>query len=530
MVERVVIVQDASTAINVEALRWVLTNLPLKQGDIMRLFRVVQPFMINRRSDHPPLPSCGLCFSMPSSSYHEINNISFSNSLTNLVTSGGGSEEKLNSSATIQKKYETIEREVFERQAESQNNMEIKHITRLALSKQIDFDTSAEAGTLKDFTVQAAKDFGATYVILDSQMKKDQKYVIENLTNCAILIMRRNGRVDSLRDRKPEKDVNLHINIHQTSTYGERMQELVYDDVFCTICGNERLANGFFAQFTYAELTFATYGFSQKYLLSKQRKRVYKGTLRSGLHIVIRKHFFATIKEEDFRSLAHTLSNARHEHVATLLGFCSEGYHRFLVYDFVCNQSLSTHLSARSGDLTWERRLKIALGTSKGLEYLHSRNIYGCVRPRNILLTHDFQPRLANFGLTKNPYEDLNHLSETRVLKTFEYLAPEYDETGTDSSKTDVYSFGVVLLELLTGRKTPEETNGESFLRWARPLLAEKVYMDLVDPAMKEETHLLQLVLIVRLLENCLSYDPNERCSIAEVATYLRDIVAINDH
>nr|GEY24006.1 granule-bound starch synthase 1, chloroplastic/amyloplastic [Tanacetum cinerariifolium] len=307
------------------------------------------------------------------------------------------------------------------------------------------------------------------------QMKKDQKYVIENLTNCDILIMRRNGRVDSLRDRKPERDINPHIPIRQTSTYEERMQELVYDDLFCTICGHERLANGFFAQFTYAELTFATYGFSRKYLLSKQRKRVYKGTLRSGLQIVIRKHFFATIKEEDFR-------------------------------------------------------LKIALGTSKGLEYLHSRNIYGSVRPRNILLTHDFQPQLANFGLTKNPYEDLNHLSETRVLKTFEYLAPEYDETGTDSSKTDVYSFGVVLLELLTGRKTPEETNGESFLRWARPLLAQKVYMDLVDPATREETHLLQLVLIVRLLENCLSYDPHERCSIAEVVTDLRNIVEINDH
>ena len=76
--------------------------------------------------------------------------------------------------------------------------------------------------------------------------------------------------------------------------------------------------------------------------------------------------------------------------------------------------------------------------------------------------------KIANFGLTKNPYEDLNHLSEAKVLKTFEYLAPEYDETGTDSSKTDVYSFGVVLLELLTGRKTLEETNGKSFLRWVR--------------------------------------------------------------
>lgn len=74
--------------------------------------------------------------------------------------------------------------------------------------------------------------------------------------------------------------------------------------------------------------------------------------------------------------------------------------------------------------------------------------------------------KLANFGLTKNPYEDLNYLAETRVIKTFEYLAPEYDETGTDSSLTDVYSFGVVLLELLTGRKTLEETTGKSFLRW----------------------------------------------------------------
>nr|GFA62549.1 inactive protein kinase SELMODRAFT_444075-like [Tanacetum cinerariifolium] len=163
-VERVVIVQDASQPINVLALRWLLTNLPLKQGDIMRLFRVVQPFMLDR-NDHPPLPGCGLlsCFSMPlalspSSSYNQrLNSLSFS----------GGSGKKLDSSATIQKKYETLEREIFDMQAEYQNNMEIKHITRLALSKQIDFDASAEAGTLKDFTLQAANDFGATYVILD---------------------------------------------------------------------------------------------------------------------------------------------------------------------------------------------------------------------------------------------------------------------------------------------------------------------------------------------------------------------------
>lgn len=122
--------------------------------------------------------------------------------------------------------------------------------------------------------------------------------------------------------------------------------ELIFnDDNICPKCGHERLLNGFFSHFSYAQLNFSTYGFSQKYLLSKSRKRVYKGTLRNGLQIVIRKHFFATIKEEEFRSLAFTLSNARHENVATLLGFCSEGYHRFFVYEFVCNQSLTTHLT-----------------------------------------------------------------------------------------------------------------------------------------------------------------------------------------
>ncbi|KAI3677510.1 hypothetical protein L6452_36774 [Arctium lappa] len=450
VVERIVVVQDASTVVRLEGVRWALMNLPLKPGDMIRLFRVVQPFM----ADPPLKPGCGMCFLNPLST-------SFNNQR-------GGNGIKLHSSATILKRQESIEREIIEKQDESQMNMEIKHILRLAESKQIDFDTSVEAGnSLKEFTVQAARDFGATYMILDSQMKKDQKYVIEHLT-CAILMMRCKGQVEFLRDPKPQDVYNPH-NI-ETSIDGERFEELSYDDHLCTTCRHKRLVNGFFSQFSYAELTFSTYGFSHKYLLSKCRKRVYKGTLRCGLKIVIRKHFFATIKEEDFYSLAFALSKARHEHVATLLGFCSEGFHRFLVYEFI-----------------------------------------------------------ANFGLTKNPYEDLNHLSESRVLKTFEYLAPEYDETGTDSSKTDVYSFGVVLLELLTGRKTLEETNGKSFLRWARPLLEEKMYEDLVDPSMKDVIHLHQLVLIVRVAEDCLSYDPRLRCSISEVVAALTRIIEIKD-
>lgn len=176
--------------------------------------------------------------------------------------------------------------------------------------------------------------------MLNSPKKEEQKYVMDNIT-CAVLMMSRTGRIEVLRDPKPDYN---NTGTRSTREYDKGL--LQFDENICTVCGHERLANGaFFSQFSYAELAFATYGFSQKYVLSRSRKRVYKGTLPSGLQIVIRKHFFAAIKEYEFRSLALKLSDIRHENVATLLGFCSEGYHRFLVYEYVCDQSLNTHLS-----------------------------------------------------------------------------------------------------------------------------------------------------------------------------------------
>nr|XP_027067885.1 interleukin-1 receptor-associated kinase 4-like [Coffea arabica] len=151
----------------------------------------------------------------------------------------------------------------------------------------------------------------------------------------------------------------------------------------------------------------------------------------------------------------------------------------------------------KSCELTWERRVKIALGAAKALEYLHSLKIYGIMRPSNILLTHDHQPLLVNFGLAKNQYESSNQSYEARVLKTFEYMAPECEESGICKSKADVYSLGVVLLELVTGRKSIDETNGQSFLRWARPLLREKRFHELIDPALQDSHDLHQLYWMV---------------------------------
>ncbi|XP_022873187.1 probable serine/threonine-protein kinase PIX13 isoform X2 [Olea europaea var. sylvestris] len=84
-----------------------------------------------------------------------------------------------------------------------------------------------------------------------------------------------------------------------------------------------------------------------------------------------------------------------------LLGSCSKGSQRLLVYEYVCNGSLEELLSGNSKrPLNWEKRIKIALGAAKGLACLHARNIvHRDMRPSNILITHDHESWLGDFGL-----------------------------------------------------------------------------------------------------------------------------------
>lgn len=117
--------------------------------------------------------------------------------------------------------------------------------------------------------------------------------------------------------------------------------------------------------------------------------------------------------------------------------------------------------------------MKIAVGAARGLEHLHvTANppvIYRDFKASNILLDHDFHPRLADFGLAKlGPVGAKNHVS-TRVMGTFGYCAPEYALTGKLTMMSDIYSFGVVLLELITGRKAMDLTrprNEQRLVDW----------------------------------------------------------------
>ncbi|KAI3937654.1 hypothetical protein MKW98_027996 [Papaver atlanticum] len=243
--------------------------------------------------------------------------------------------------------------------------------------------------------------------------------------------------------------------------------EAELENSICTVCMNRRPNFGWMSDFTYAELQAATCGFSAENFLSEGGfGSVYRGKL-GDLDIAVKQLNHASLQgEKEFKAEVHALSKARHKHVVMLLGACSERSHRLLVYEFVCNGSLDKHLSdSTNKPLRWEHRMKIALGAAEGLDHLHENNIiHRDVRPNNILVTHDYEPLLGDFGLARTQHAGSDHSSETRVVGTFGYLAPEYAASGKVSTKTDVFSFGVVLLQLITGLRTTDKKLGEKSL------------------------------------------------------------------
>ncbi|KAL2464549.1 putative serine/threonine-protein kinase PBL28 [Forsythia ovata] len=492
--QKVLIIQDASKELCNVSIIEALRSLSLRPGAKLKLLGIIQAF----RTVHRFYPlRCGI-----------------------------GYKSRLHSSATINKKKEDIKQEVQQTTDEYSRCALTARICKQAETLKVEFDITVEAGSLKEVSVEYAKRFGATHMILPRNLKKNKKYFMDNLS-CAIYRMKIDGSLETVRGVKAAEVSVLSSGTHFNLETCEQREE-TFEISLCSVCTNRRPRIGVQTRdYTYAELNLATNGFSQENLLPIRGKKIYRGQLNDLQKIMIREHPFKTIEEKDFKTEVQILGKVRHENVAMLLGSFSKGTHRLLIYEFVCNGSLNKHLSDKSRALTWERRLNIAHGTAKGLEYLHGKQIYGSVRPSNILITHDYQPLLSYFGLARSQYEDLDQSSETRVLKTFEYLPPEYEGTGLDLSKADVYSFGVVLLELITGRKTIGDTDGQSFLRWARPSLRQKKYMELIDPAVQDSVDLYQLYWIVRVADKCLSWDPNSRPSINKL---VKDLACIVNH
>ncbi|KAK9062466.1 hypothetical protein SSX86_019652 [Deinandra increscens subsp. villosa] len=184
------------------------------------------------------------------------------------------------------------------------------------------------------------------------------------------------------------------------------------------------------------------------------------------------------------------LGQLSHPNLVKLIGYCCEGEHRVLIYEYMARGSVENNLFSRVLlPLPWLTRMKIAFGAAKGLAFLHDAEkpvIYRDFKTSNILLDPDYNAKLSDFGLAKDgPVGDKSHVS-TRIMGTYGYAAPEYIMTGHLTPRSDVYSYGVVLLELLTGRKSLDKSRPareQNLADWALPLLKEKKkLLDIADP------------------------------------------------
>ncbi|WOL14606.1 inactive protein kinase [Canna indica] len=300
----------------------------------------------------------------------------------------------------------------------------------------------------------------------------------------------------------------------------------------CSICQHKAPVFGKPPRwFSYSELELATGGFSQANFLAEGGfGSVHRGVLPDGQAIAVKQHKLASSQgDQEFCSEVEVLSCAQHRNVVMLIGFCVEDRRRLLVYEYICNGSLDTHLYGRSREpLEWPARQKIAVGAARGLRYLHEECRVGCIvhrdmRPNNILITHDFEPLVGDFGLARwQPDGDLG--VETRVIGTFGYLAPEYAQSGQITEKADVYSFGVVLLELVTGRKAVDinRPKGQQCLtEWARPLLEEYAIEELVDPRLGNDYSEDEIHCMLHAASLCIRRDPHARPRMSQVLRIL---------
>ncbi|KAL0456666.1 UNVERIFIED_CONTAM: Receptor-like cytoplasmic kinase [Sesamum latifolium] len=228
------------------------------------------------------------------------------------------------------------------------------------------------------------------------------------------------------------------------------------------------------------------------------------------------------------------LGQLYHPNLVKLIGYCLEDEHRLLVYEFMPRGSLENHLFRRTSyfqPLSWNLRMKVALGAAKGLAYLHSpeaKVIYRDFKSSNILLDTNYNAKLSDFGLAKDgPMDGKSHVS-TRVMGTYGYAAPEYMATGHLTARSDVYSFGVVLLEMLTGRRVLDKNrpHGEqNLIEWARPYLASKRrVLRVMDPRLEGQYSPGGALRAATLAIKCLALEPKHRPTMDDVVKALEQL------
>ncbi|KAK2978419.1 hypothetical protein RJ640_002447, partial [Escallonia rubra] len=294
-------------------------------------------------------------------------------------------------------------------------------------------------------------------------------------------------------------------------------------------------------RFSLAEIHLASQNFDDALILGKGGfGNVYQGLVNidnvQSLVAIKRLNSTSSQGALEFWTEIEMLSKFRHCHLVSLIGYCDEQNEMILVYEYMCNGTLADHLHkvGKNGNppLSWVQRLKICIGSARGLDYLHTgtgvqhRVIHRDVKSSNILLDEHWAAKVSDFGLSKiGPANQSFSYVSTNVKGTHGYLDPEYFLTYRLTRKTDVYAFGVVLFEVLSGRPAVDARLNETQLglaAWARRCVKDGKVERIVDPNLREgRVSPKSLGKFVEIADRCLRRRPEERPTMARVVACL---------
>ncbi|KAL8457332.1 hypothetical protein ACS0TY_034436 [Phlomoides rotata] len=237
--------------------------------------------------------------------------------------------------------------------------------------------------------------------------------------------------------------------------------------------------------------------------------------------------------DQVFERELEILGSIKHINLVNLRGYCRLPTARLLIYDYLAMGSLDYLLHdslAEERMLNWNARLRIAIGSARGLAYLHHdcspKIIHRDIKSSNVLLDGNLEPHVSDFGLAKLLVDEDAHVT-TVVAGTFGYLAPEYLQSGRATEKSDVYSFGVLLLELVTGKRPTDPTfvkRGLNVVGWMNTLLREDRVEDIVDKRCSD-AEVETVEVLVEIAGRCTDANPDDRPSMQQVLQLLEQEV-----
>ncbi|XP_027925092.1 PTI1-like tyrosine-protein kinase At3g15890 [Vigna unguiculata] len=286
--------------------------------------------------------------------------------------------------------------------------------------------------------------------------------------------------------------------------------------------------------YTLKELLRATNNFHQDNKIGEGGfGSVYFGRTSKGVQIAVKRLKTMSAKAEmEFAVEVEVLGRVRHKNLLGLRGFHAGGDERLIVYDYMPNHSLLTHLHgplAKECQLDWTRRMSIAIGAAEGLLYLHHEStphiIHRDIKASNVLLDSEFQAKVADFGFAKLVPDGVTHLT-TKVKGTLGYLAPEYAMWGKVSESCDVYSFGILLLEIVSAKKPIEKFPGgvkRDIVQWATPFVNKGLFSNIADPKLKGKFDLQQLKNVITIALRCTDNSADKRPNMKEVVDWLKN-------